>query len=29
MIYGKIRRYFEPKAKLTVDTLQPKGIEDF
>ncbi|WP_066538373.1 phage integrase SAM-like domain-containing protein [Acutalibacter muris] len=29
MIYGKIRRYFEPKAKLTVDTLQPKDIEDF
>ena len=29
MIYGKIRRYFEPKVKLTVDNLQPKDIEDF
>jgi len=29
MIYGKIRRYFEPKTKLTVGNLQPKDIEDF
>ncbi len=29
MIYGKIRRYFEPKTELTVSNLQPKDIEDF
>ncbi|WP_243111345.1 N-terminal phage integrase SAM-like domain-containing protein [Acutalibacter sp. 1XD8-33] len=29
MIYGKIRRCFEPRTKLTVDNLQPKDIEDF
>ena len=29
MIYGKIRRYFEPKRHLTVGSITAKGIEKF
>lgn len=29
MIYGKIRRYFEPRTKLTVANLKPKDIQEF
>ena len=29
MIYGKIKRYFQPKPQITVESLTPKDVENF
>lgn len=29
MIYGKIKRYFEPKPQITVESITPKDVEKF